>query len=142
MIHGRLIIGPPPPPPPPPHARDTPESKANMLTQFPRIASEVLFAARCQSEQHDFVIIITYLPHDPPFPPPPSPAPSESPGPLRRSAALFMQHQKLQVFPLRQRAFSGASGRNPSGGVNGGGLGAADIKDRGFIWKLGARSVV
>lgn len=94
IIHGRLIIG-----PPLPHAGDTPESKANMLTQFPRIASEVLFAARCQAEQHDFVIIISY---PPPWPPQPTHLPSplrpaESPGPLRRGAALFVQHLKLQL---------------------------------------------
>lgn len=55
-----------------------------------------------------------------------------------------MQHLKLQVLTLRQRAFSGASVRNPGGGggrvrsvggVDGGRLGAADIKDGGFIWK-------
>lgn len=31
------------------HAKDTPESKANMLTQFPWIASEVFLAVCCQA---------------------------------------------------------------------------------------------
>lgn len=52
------------------HAKDTPESKANMLTQFPWIASEVFLGVCCQT--NSMILSLLFLILVFPFSLPPS----------------------------------------------------------------------
>lgn len=98
------------------HAKDTPESKANMLTQFPWIASEVFLAVCCQANSMILSLLLLIPVSFPPlfslfpsFPRPPWPnGTAKSPRLLCRGAALFTYPLNLPKQTHHQHASGGA----------------------------------